>query len=211
MAEEMTNVTGTAQEGAGAAQEGAQAQAGTEGTQAEQLSGLEKLLEKIGLGKKAEAAGEGQQAAAGTAQAGAADGKTYTQAEVDTMLEQKLKEAETRQQEAKRMEELTPEERAKAENEQLKSQLLRRDLKESATAALDKEGLPVGLADILDYSSKEKMEASLTKVQGTFLSCLQAAVNQRLRGKTPEGLGGAANTENAIKDEIAKNIRGGLN
>ena len=40
---------------------------------------------------------------------------------------------------------------------------------------------------------------------------LEAAVKERLRGKTPEGLGGAATAENALKDQIAQNIRGGLN
>ena len=45
----------------------------------------------------------------------------------------------------------------------------------------------------------------------TCRRCLEAAVKERLRGKTPEGLGGAASAENAIKDQIAQNIRGGLN
>ena len=55
------------------------------------------------------------------------------------------------------------------------------------------------------------MEKSMAHVQGVFKGCLEAAVKERLRGKTPEGLGGAASAENAIRDQIAQNIRGGLN
>ena len=68
-----------------------------------------------------------------------------------------------------------------------------------------------GLADLLTYTDKEAMEKSMAHVQEVFKSCLEAAVKERLRGKTPEGLGGAASAENAIKDQIAQNIRGGLN
>ena len=53
------------------------------------------------------------------------------------------------------------------------------------------------------------MEKSMAHVQGVFKGCLEAAVKERLRGKTPEGLGGAASAENAIRDQIAQNIRGG--
>ena len=55
------------------------------------------------------------------------------------------------------------------------------------------------------------MEKSLERVQEVFKASLEAAVKERLRGKTPEGLGGAATAENALKDQIAQNIRGGLN
>ena len=39
---------------------------------------------------------------------------------------------------------------------------------------------------------------------------LEVAVKERLRGKTPEGLGGGAKAENAVKDQIAQGIRGGM-
>ena len=107
------------------------------------------------------------------------------------------------------MAKLTPEERAKAESDakdqqlaDLQAKLLQRDLK---------EGFPVGLADLLTYTDQESMEKSLVRVQEVFKASLEAAVKERLRGKTPEGLGGAATAENALKDQIAQNIRGGLN
>jgi len=77
--------------------------------------------------------------------------------------------------------------------------------------ALDQAGYPVALADMLDYTSKENMEKSLASIQDTFKSSLEAALKEKLRGKTPAGLGDAGGSEGAIRDQIAQNIRGGLN
>ena len=93
----------------------------------------------------------------------------------------------------------------------MQAKLLQRDLKDAALAKLEKEGFPVGLADLLTYTDQESMEKSLERVQEVFKTSLEAAVKERLRGRTPEGLGGAATAENALKDQIAQNIRGGLN
>ena len=67
-----------------------------------------------------------------------------------------------------------------------------------------------GLADLLTYTDKESMEKSLQQTQEVFKSALEAAVKERLRGKTPEGLGGGAKAENTVKDQIAQGIRGGM-
>lgn len=56
--------------------------------------------------------------------------------------------------------------------------------------------------------SQAAMEKSLSKLTETFKGSLQAAVESRLRGKTPAGLGNAASTENMLRDQIARNIRG---
>ena len=61
---------------------------------------------------------------------------------------------------------------------------------------------------MLDYSSKERMEATLANTTKVFKESLAVAIQTRLKGKTPEGLGGAASAENLIRDQIAKNIRG---
>ena len=146
------------------------------------------------------------------------EGKTYTEADLQARLEAAKAEWAAQQQEQARLEKLPPEERAKAEAdaqreelEGLRAQLLQRDLKDAALKQLEKDGFPAGLADLLTYTDKEAMEKSMAHVQGVFKGCLEAAVKERLRGKTPEGLGGAASAENAIRDQIAQNIRGGLN
>ena len=56
--------------------------------------------------------------------------------------------------------------------------------------------------------SQAAMEKSLSKLTETFKGSLQAAVESRLRGKTPAGLGNAASAENMLRDQIARNIRG---
>ena len=91
---------------------------------------------------------------------------------------------------------------------ELQAKLLKSDLQKKATASLEKDGYPVGLAELLDYTSEEAMEKSLSKLTDTFKGSLQAAVESRLRGKTPAGLGNAASAENMLRDQIARNIRG---
>lgn len=66
----------------------------------------------------------------------------------------------------------------------------------------------MGLAEMINYSSKEEMENSLKKTQEIFKESLSAAVTERLKGKTPEGLGNATSAENLLRDQIAKNVRG---
>ena len=91
---------------------------------------------------------------------------------------------------------------------ELQAKLLKSDLQKKATASLEKDGYPVGLAELLDYTSEEAMEKSLSKLTETFKGSLQTAVESRLRGKTPAGLGNAASAENMLRDQIARNIRG---
>lgn len=143
--------------------------------------------------------------------------KSFSQDDVNAAIDAAKKQWQDEQSEQERLKKLPPEEREKAEQEKkdkeletLRSQLLQRDLKEKAVSALDKEGFPVKLAETLDFSSKENMEQSLKNTMDIFRDSLKVAIETRLKGKTPEGLGGAARTENLIVDQIAKNIRGGL-
>uniref|UniRef100_UPI003FEDCC81 capsid assembly scaffolding protein Gp46 family protein n=1 Tax=Eisenbergiella tayi TaxID=1432052 RepID=UPI003FEDCC81 len=187
----------------------------------DQLNSFQKFLASLGIGGGKDKGTGAQQETPGKeekAQGAAAEtGKSYTQQDLDTALEKARLEWETSAQEKARLEKLSPEERAKAEAEAkdkelegLKAQLLARDLKQAAVGALDKEGFPVKLAEIVDYSSKENMENSLATVQSVFQEALADALKDKLRGKTPIGLGDAASAEGSMKDQIAQNIRGGL-
>lgn len=142
-------------------------------------------------------------------------GKTYNQEEFDAALEAAKKEWEMQAKEAKRVEALSPEEKAAEEQKKkddliadLQAQLLKGQLKAKAVAELEKNDYPAGLAEMLDYSSKEAMEKSLANTTEVFQNSLGAALKTKLRGKVPEGLGVAAATENMLRDQIAKNIRG---
>lgn len=144
-------------------------------------------------------------------------GKSYSEAELSAKIAEAKAAWEAEQQEKQRLAKLSPEERAKAEGEaqaqeltKLRTELLQRDLKDAAVKKLTDEGFPVGLADLLTYTDKESMEKSLQQTQEVFKSALEAAVKDRLRGKTPEGLGGGAKVENTMKDQIAQSIRGGM-
>lgn len=206
-----------------------QAPQGTEGTP-EKVSALQKFINGLfGGGKEAEAEGTGAEASDAVADgsdaaAGAPAGeKQFTQTEFDAAVASAVTSAvaEAKEQwsneaaEAERLKKLTPEERAAEEQKkkdaeitELKGQLLRKELRESAVKALEEDGFPVGLADLLDYSGKERMEESLESIKEMFRSSLASAIKTRLRGKTPEGLGNAASSENLLRDQIARNIRG---
>lgn len=148
----------------------------------------------------------------------AAEEKTYTQADLDRAVEAAKKEIEDRQAEEKRLAALTPQQRAaeeqetvKRKNAELTAQIRRMELEQKAAARLAEKKLPSGLAEFLDYSDEEKMNASLEKIGSMYQSSLEAGVKERLKGSTPKGLGAAANlTDGMISTEIAKRIRGGL-
>lgn len=210
MADEVNTTQGTAAPAVGTPQAAPEA-APTQ----EQQNAFQRFLGSLFGGKaEAPAPAEGTDTTPAPAPKQEPEGKTYTEAQLEAAKAQWA----AQQQEEARLSKLPPEERAKAEAdaqkkevEDLRAQLLQRDLKDAALKQLEKDGFPAGLAELLTYTDKESMEKSMAHAQEVFKSCLEAAVKERLRGKTPEGLGGAASAENAIKDQIAQNIRGGLN
>lgn len=211
--DETTTMQGTEQEVQTTATE-TQGQQTTESTP-EKVSALQKFINGLfGGGKEAEGA-EPEKKEDKDAAEGTAEEKSFSQADVDAAIEAAKQKWLEEAAEAERIKKLTPEEKAKEEQEKkdseiasLRSQLLQKELRENATKALEADGFPVGLADVLDYSSKERMEATLANTTKVFKESLAVAIQTRLKGKTPEGLGGAASAENLIRDQIAKNIRG---
>lgn len=181
----------------------------------EKVSTLQKFIDGLfGGGKKAEGA-EPEKKDGDPAAEKAEEEKSFTQADVDAAIEAAKQQWLDEAAEAERVKKLTPEEKAKEEQEKkdseiasLRSQLLQKELRESATKSLETDGFPVGLADVLDYSSKERMEETLKNTTKVFKDSLAVAIQSRLKGKTPEGLGGAASSENLLRDQIARNVRG---
>ena len=143
--------------------------------------------------------------------------KSYSEEDFNAALTAEKKKWDDEQKEKERIAKLSPEEKQKVEAEnnskriaELEQQLLSKDLHDEAVADLSKEGFPVELANLVGYGSKEEMRRSLETVKKTFKNCLATAINEKLKGKTPAGLGGAAGAENSERDIIAKNIRGGF-
>ncbi len=183
----------------------------------EKLNAFQKFMEGLFGGSKNEEDKAEDKPSGDTAadQNNAETEKAFTQADIDAAIEAAQQKWKDDAAEAERVKNLSPEEKAAEEEkkkdteiETLRSQLLQKELKESAVKALEKDGFPVGLAEMINYSSKEDMETSLKQMQGIFKESLSAAVNERLKGKTPEGLGNATSAESLLRDQIAKNVRG---
>lgn len=209
---ETTTTTGTAPAAGGEGQTPQQTNQQPTTPTAEQRTAFQKFWDSLFGGKEEPAPGSGE----GTKKE-PQGGKSYSEADVEAKIAEAKAAWEAEQQEKQRLAKLSPEERAKAEGEaqaqeltKLRTELLQRDLKDAAVKKLTDEGFPVGLADLLTYTDKESMEKSLQQTQEVFKSALEAAVKERLRGKTPEGLGGGAKAENTVKDQIAQGIRGGM-
>lgn len=182
-----------------------------EGT-TEKVSALQKFINGLFGGDKGDETGKKDD---GSVAEGSTEEKTFTKEDVDAAIEAARQKWSDEAAEAERLKKLTPEEKAKEEQAQkdseiasLKSQLLQKELRENAAKTLESDGFPAGLADVLDYSSKERMEETLKNTTKIFKDSLAAAIQTRLKGKTPEGLGGAASAENLLRDQIARNIRG---
>lgn len=209
--DETTNLQSTTQEVQTAAEN--QTQQSVE-DMPEKVSALQKFINGLFGGNKETEAAEPEKKDEAAA-SGAEGEKNFTQADIDAAIEKAKEKWLAEAEEAERIKKLSPEERAKEEQEKLvtenaslRSQLLQKELRETATKLLEEEGFPVGLADVLDYSSKERMEETLKKTTTTFRDSLGAAIQSRLKGKTPEGLGGAASAESLLREQIAKSIRG---
>ncbi|MCD7812129.1 MAG: DUF4355 domain-containing protein [Ruminococcus sp.] len=182
----------------------------------EKVSALQKFINGLfGGGRETEPGEPEKKEEEGENATEAAAEKTFTQADIDAAVEAAKQQWLDETAEAERVKKLSPEEKAAEEQQKkdteiasLRSQLLQKELRENATKLLEQDGFPVGLADVLDYSSKERMEETLKSTTSVFKESLGVAIKTRLKGRTPEGLGGAASSENLLKDQIAKNIRG---
>ena len=90
------------------------------------------------------------------------------------------------------------------------AEITRRELAAEAKDSLTSKGLPIELADILTYTDKDACDKSLEKVEKAFTVAVQAAVDERLKGKNPpkdaesEGDKGSVSDVDKAKAEAAK-------
>ena len=200
MDETKTTPTPGAAEEPAAASDGAQDK-GAEGGAAKEQDGLmQKFMDFLSRGEKKSAPNKDKPAEA------EGGGKTYTQAEFETAVAEAVAKATVGGQKQ-------PEKAAEADTQkelaELKAQLLSRELHELAAVRLKESNLPADLAALLDYSSKEKMQASLKTVADSFNSSIEAAVKDRLKGKTPSGLNTGSSKE-TIEEQIARAMKEGV-
>ena len=84
------------------------------------------------------------------------------------------------------------------------AELNKRELMAEAKVTLTEKGLPVGLADLLDYSDAESVSKSITTVAETYNSAVQAGVDARLKGGKPPTE--ATNNNNDQTEALNKSV-----
>lgn len=118
---------------------------------------------------------------------------------IKTAEEKWQKDAEEKISEAKRLEKMNAEQKAEYQRKQAEEKLAareaevtKRELMAEAKAQLAEKGLPVSLAEVLDYGDADRCSASIETVSKAFKDSVEAAVNERMKGKPPKN--GAPNT-----------------
>ena len=116
---------------------------------------------------------------------GAADGgqpevKTFTQEEVNKIVEKRLNRE--RQRLAAAMGPQTPKEMELAERERAVTE---KELRLDAAETFRQEHLPAEALELLNYNDKDSCEQSIELVRRVYTQNVQEAVSQRLRGGAP--------------------------
>lgn len=137
------------------------------------------------------------------------------QSKMQADIDAKIQEART---EAEKLAKMNAEQKAEYEKEKREKELAdreasitKRELAATAKEQLAEKGLPLSLADVLNYSSAEACAASIDAVGKAFQEAVEKAVEDRLSGGKPPKKADdkAAYTMDQIKamspDEINKN------
>lgn len=152
----------------------------------------------------------------GDKSAAAKQPESYTKADLDKLLGDAKAKWEKELSEKAQLDKLPAEDKVKAEQAatakqlaELQQQLAARELKDAALKDLEAEGFPSSLAELVDCSNQENEKKSLELVKASFKASLADAIKEKLKGKTPEGLGAASGADTE-REAIAKAIRGGI-
>lgn len=153
-------------------------------------------------------------------EAKAPETKTFTQDELDAVIEKrlarerkdmeaKIKAAAT---EAEKLAKMNAEERAQHERQELENtlkqrehELTKRELRAQALELLGEKGLPRELADVLPYSDADGTNAALTAMEKVFRAAVEKGVTDRLRSDPPK-VGQPAAAGDSLNDEIYKGM-----
>lgn len=124
---------------------------------------------------------------------------------------------EEEREEAKRLAELTAEEREKElaaktakELEETKAKLRHFQLEQDTISRLAEEGLDISFKNFLIGEDETKTNENIKAFKEVFNAAVQDKVNERLKGKTPQGItSGPINPTKNTKtlDELAQNAR----
>lgn len=118
----------------------------------------------------------------------------YTDEDVNRIVSNRLAR------ERNRMKKLFDEEQHESELDEREKKVLMRELKADAKDVLYEMGMPVGLAELLDYTDKESMEKSIETVKTIFNDALAFALKDKLRGTTPRAITHGSSADAAIAE-----------
>lgn len=139
---------------------------------------------------------------------------SYTATELEQLIDSRkkewLKEQELNQ--AEYFANLSEADRLKAQGftkdseiARLKSELEKRDMEDKVISMLEQSGFPISLAKFVKYGDNETTAQNTQTLISVFGEMLANEVNNRLRGRTPEGLGRAGRnliTGDAFSDKF---------
>ena len=106
--------------------------------------------------------------------------RTFTQAEVDRIVENRLNRERKRLSAA--MAGLDPREDDLREREKA---VELKEMKADARAALSEKGLPIEALDLLNYTDKESCDKSIEQLEAAFNIALQSRLSTLLQGGSP--------------------------
>lgn len=160
---------------------------------------------------------------------GGTDPKTFTQEEVDELLKKDrakhdaqfdakidklFKKHQQELDEAKKLEQMTAEEKAQKEMEELKAKIdelqaanSKSEMMKSARSIFNektKREIPDALLEVIVTTEAESTKASIEAFADMFNAAVTEAVKKAMAGKTPEGKGDGNNNNTITKEEILK-------
>ena len=145
---------------------------------------------------------QGDQSGSGEGEPRQDSEKKYTDKDLDRIIAKKIAA------ERKRMTKLFNDDQQESDLDKIERDVLRRELRADAKERLASEGLPVALADLINYSDKEESEKSLDEVTATFRAAVAQGVKDALKGNAPRVSTGSRATESdLIRSAFARNAR----
>lgn len=122
--------------------------------------------------------------------------KTFTQAQVDKMIKDRLdkqaKKLQKDKSEAEKLENMNAEQKAKYQQDKREQDLakreadiIKRELLATAKDILTERGLPVDLAGVIDLTDAETVEKSIDTIGKQWEKAVQKGVSERLKGTQP--------------------------
>ena len=102
------------------------------------------------------------------------------------MMDDKVSEAEKLAKMTKEEKDAYQKQKKEKELTDRESAVTKRELMAEAKNTLAEKGLPVGLADVLNYADADACSKSITTVEKAFQAAVEAAVQERLKGGDPQ-------------------------